>query len=204
MPWIGIFEVLYKGLAIPRCLSADGTNLLLTNGSDETDGKNEDIMLLDLTRKPLELVPVVATPANESDPRLSPDGMWLAYASNSSGREKIYLRFWHGEQRDWKVSSNGGSTPRWAPDGRALYYLDDVRLWAVPLEFSGASSAPRVVLGAPREVMKDISFAEADGYAIGRDGRVAKVELADWERAENHLEVVVGWLSELRRTLAGQ
>jgi hypothetical protein len=73
---------------------------------------------------------------------------------------------------------------------------------AVDLQTSGTGGEATLTLSAPREVLSDLVFAEAGHYAIGPDGRVARIELAEWERAESHLEVVVGWLPELRRILS--
>ena len=197
----GTHELIWTGRLVPECLSADGKTLLLTNEAADSNGNKVDIVQLDLTRKPPELAAVIATPAAESQARLSPDARWLAYGSDSSGRDEVYLRAWPGGGRDWKLSSDGGSVPRWSADSSTLYYLEDVRLMAVPLERSGTGATAQVKVGAAREILTDISFAETESFEIGNDGRVARVELADWERAEARLEVVVGWLEELRRTL---
>jgi hypothetical protein len=99
------------------------------------------------------------------------------------------------------VGSGHVGFPRWGPDGRTLYYLDGVKLMAVELELSAETSEPRVEAREPRELLSNLTFAETNGYWIGEDGRVAMIELAEWERAESRLEVVVGWTEELRRDL---
>jgi len=70
-------------------------------------------------------VPLVATPFSELHPAVSPDGRWLAYASNESGTNEIYVRpFPSTTGGRWQVSNGGGIEPRWSADGRELYYLD--------------------------------------------------------------------------------
>ena len=69
-----------------------------------------------------EPLPLLATPFDERGPTLSPDGNWLAYVSNRSGRHEVYVRpFPEGD--DQQVSSDGGGQPRWRRDGRGLYYV---------------------------------------------------------------------------------
>jgi serine/threonine-protein kinase len=70
-------------------------------------------------------VVLVASPFTELQPAVSPDGRWLAHASNESGRNEVYVRPFPdtGDGR-WQVSTAGGEQPRWAPDGRELFYLD--------------------------------------------------------------------------------
>ena len=197
----GPHELIWTGRLVPECLSADGKILLLTNDAADSNGNKVDIVQLDLARQPPGLAHVLATPANEFEPRLSPDDRWLAFGSDSSGEGEIYVRAWPVGARDWRISSGGGSRPRWSADSRTLYYLENLRLMAVPLELTGTGATAQAKVGAAREVMTDVSFAETETYEIGNDGRVARVELADWERAEAHLEVVVGWLAELRRAV---
>ena len=70
-------------------------------------------------------VPVVASPFSELHPALSPDGKWLAYASNESGTNEVYVRpFPEPGGGRWQVSNGGGSQPVWSPDGRELFFLD--------------------------------------------------------------------------------
>jgi serine/threonine-protein kinase len=71
------------------------------------------------------LVPLVATPAQEFHPALSPDGRWLAYNSNESGVAEVYVRpFPETATAKWQVSTAGGREPAWARSGRELFYLN--------------------------------------------------------------------------------
>jgi len=67
----------------------------------------------------------VATPFTELHPALSPDGHWVAYASNESGAYEVYVRPFPDEGGGrWQVSNGGGTEPLWAPDGRQVFYID--------------------------------------------------------------------------------
>ncbi|MFN2240082.1 MAG: TolB family protein, partial [Thermoanaerobaculia bacterium] len=81
-----------------------------------------DIHLLSLER-PGEDQTLVATSFNETSPRFSPDGRWIAYASDVSGAPEVYVRPFEGKGAAVRVSRDGGSQPRWRGDGRELYFL---------------------------------------------------------------------------------
>src|SRR5262249_9087749 len=90
---------------------------------------------------------VVATPANETSAVISPDGRWLAYVSDVSGPNEIFVRDVSGGGR-WQVSSAGGEEPRWSGSGHELYSRRGTQLLAVSVE-AGAqfrTSEPRVVV----------------------------------------------------------
>jgi eukaryotic-like serine/threonine-protein kinase len=85
-------------------------------------------------------VPVAVSPFTELEPALSPDGRWLAYASNESGVNEVYVRpFPDAQGGRWQISNGGGSEPRWSHDGHELFYLDgDSRMNAAQVR-SGAA-----------------------------------------------------------------
>jgi hypothetical protein len=74
---------------------------------------------LDSARRP---VPLLRSPADEVAPALSPDGRWLAYVSNESGRAEVYVRPFPGMSGRYQVSLDGGTEPAWSPRGRELFY----------------------------------------------------------------------------------
>lgn len=67
--------------------------------------------------------PVLQSVANEVQPRLSPNGQWLAYASDETGTWEVYVRGFGGVQGRWQISRGGGSQPVWRNDGRELFYV---------------------------------------------------------------------------------
>ena len=98
---------------------------------------------------------VVATPASEGQPRVSPDGRWLAYTSNDSGRYEVFVRSLETSSPRQRVSTTGAAITTWAPDGRTLYYtsIADRGLWAAAI-----TTSPSLAVGRPQRL-----FA-ADAY----------------------------------------
>ena len=97
--------------------SPDG-QLLAVNEVTPTTG--QDIWLLRLGDRKAQ--PFLRTPFNEGAPHFSPNGRWLAYASNDSGRYEIYVQPYPGPGGKWQISTEGGNEPVWNPNGRELFY----------------------------------------------------------------------------------
>jgi serine/threonine-protein kinase len=100
--------------------------------------------------------PLLATPANEVSPSLSPDGRWLAYASDESGRYEVYVRSFPDMSQRYQVSPDGGSEPVWSPRGGAIFYR----------------AGPTMMMAAVREapgfqVVRRTPLFSDDGYARG-------------------------------------
>ena len=123
-------------------ISPDGKTFLFTQ---RTPRGNFDIWTMPVNPRG-KAAPLVETPFDEYSPRFSPDGRYMAFASDESGRYEVYvaeLPFSGGKTR---VSAAGGWLPRWSRDGRELFYLAaDLRLMALPVRL-----APTLVLGSPR------------------------------------------------------
>ena len=79
------------------------------------------------------VTPVVAGLFNENTPRFSPDGRWLAYMSDESGRLEIYAQAFPGPGEKYTLSTQGGKEPVWSRDGREIFYRDGDRMMVVPL-----------------------------------------------------------------------
>ena len=116
----------------------DGTRFVVRQVNPKTGA---DLSLLSLASGPgrgttRDARPLVATPFSEQNAEVSPDGAWLAYQSNESGTDEIYVQpFPDVEQGRWQVSTGGGTQPLWAPSGRELFYLaPDGKLMAVPIQ----------------------------------------------------------------------
>jgi len=98
---------------------------------------NFDVMTLTLADK--QLTPLLTSSFRESDPAISPDGHWVAYASNEAGRAEIYVRPYPSGSGRWQVSDNGGAYPRWSGSGRELFYRVDGGLMVASIEADGES-----------------------------------------------------------------
>ncbi len=132
--------------------------------------------------------------------QFSPEGRWVAYASNESGRWEIYVASFPEPGGNWKVSSAGGSEPRWRRDGRELYYLaPDGKLMAV--DVTGGST---FVAGAARPLFQTrrrehISSADLFSYDVSADGQRFLVNTDVGEVTSPPLTVVQNWTTELKR-----
>jgi len=94
-------------------------------------GNGPDIMLLDIRDKSVK--PLLASEAWEDEPEFSPDGRWLAYRSSETGSQEIYVRSMKGTGK-WQISGEGGHEPRWAKDGKRIYFRSGERqMWAADI-----------------------------------------------------------------------
>ena len=163
----------------PSSWSQDGRYLLYFLAQPETRG---DLAVLPMTgdRKPSVLL---ATPQFEVWPRLSPDGRWVAYTSNESGRGEVYVRPFDepgpgggaprlGSGR-WQVSTGGGIMPMWRADGRELYFLGPAgEMMASSIVVNGATLAP----GAPVKLFNTRIVGGGTDDVQGRQYDVARME----------------------------
>jgi serine/threonine-protein kinase len=182
------------GEVVPTDTSRNGT--LVFSQGDQTAARA--IWTLSLTdRKPRE---ILATPAQEHHAMFSPDGCWLAYASNASGRQEIYVRPYpivQGTER--RVSEGGGAGPVWAPDGSALYYRG-----ATSLMVASTPLAPGFVPGRSRALFSTERFrfsGNTSAFDIHPDGkRFVMVTMGDQPpRLPDQINVVLNWFDDLKR-----
>ena len=111
-------------------------------------------------------VPLVATGFTEQEPAVSPDGRWLAYASNESGTNEIYVRpFPATAAARWQVSTGGGEAPRWSPDGRELYFYDG----AQNLLAAGVARSATFEVTGVRPLFQVSGYANLLGFHQGYD-----------------------------------
>jgi eukaryotic-like serine/threonine-protein kinase len=146
---------------------------------------------------------LVATPAEELAPAISPDGRWLAYSSNETGRREIYVRpFPEADRARYQVSTAGGMTPVWNPTGHELFYVDAAEnLVSVPL-VAGTSfqTGPPHVLFPLADYFTGAYQPE---YEVSRDGQRF---LMIRQEAGTGLGVVVvlHFLDDLKRRMAAR
>lgn len=156
----------------------------------EAGKKKMDLWMMPLdTRKPQVLL---ATDFNEVSPVVSPDGRWLAYGSDQSGRGEIYVTSFPKPSGSTQVSTEGGSSPRWMPDSRAIVYEIDRKFFIVPIE-----SGPRPRAGRPRLLFEG---PYDDEFSITGDGRFAIVKEGPHPTATQFI-VVLNWAEELKQRL---
>jgi Tol biopolymer transport system component len=132
----------------PRDVSPDGTVLLYEELSAANRG---DLKVLSLTgeRRTRDFL---ASPFDEDEGTFSPDGRWVAYVSDESGRKEIFVASFPDPARRIRVSSEGGTQPRWSRDGRELFYLaKSYTMMSAPFDSSGAgpTSTPSPLFDVP-------------------------------------------------------
>ena len=114
------------------------------------------------------MIPFLATPFNEGDPNLSPNGRFLAYSSNESGRFEVYVQRFPEGGGKVQVSAQGGVQPRWRGDGRELYYVEGETLLAVAV-----TSAPDFSVGKAVRLFEQKGITRDGGqqYDVSADGQ---------------------------------
>ncbi len=180
--------------AAPSVWSAAG-ELILTAVSNATP----DISVIPVTGDGLPQN-LVVTEYAEFDPALSPDGHWLAYASNRTGRNEVWVQS-YPDGIAMRISSNGGFEPRWSPDGRELYYLQGIAVMAVAVQtVDEFSFAAPVQLFSGSYLMQPSSLLMS--YDVARDGRFLMIEVpsgASEIAPSLGIVVVQNWTEELKR-----
>ncbi|HEY6148426.1 MAG TPA: hypothetical protein VIZ69_12030, partial [Thermoanaerobaculia bacterium] len=154
-------------------------------------------LTLDRDRKP---VPFLKTAYGVSHGQFSHDGKWVAYASNESGRWEIHVAPFPEPGGNWRVSSAGGSEPRWREDGKELYYIaPDGKMMAVEMrDGSPIEAGPARPLFQTRR-REHISSADLFSYDVSADGQRFLVNTDVGELASPTLTVVLNWTAESKR-----
>ena len=147
------------------------------------------------------------TDANEMSPEFSPDGRWLAYVSNESGREEVYAQPYPGPGERQLISNNGGEQPSWAPNGRELFYVQRepgnrvLKLLAVRV-----NAAPEFQASVPHTVFEhtDLGIAWGRSYDVSPDGQrflIALTKDPSTALAPAQMIFVQNWFDELKRVV---
>jgi Tol biopolymer transport system component len=171
--------------------SADGTTVVFTAQRPES---NWDIDSVDVATG--RATPFLSTPFLDVQGQLSPDGRWLAYASDESGRLEVYVRPFPSGDGKWPISTAGGQQPRWRADGRELFYLaPDGTLMAIGVNaattFAAGLPAPLFVIAVP-----DNSPQFGRDYTVSPDGQRFLVNSS--ANGRTGATVVLNWTSTLQ------
>jgi eukaryotic-like serine/threonine-protein kinase len=144
------------------------------------------------------LTPLAATTFAERMPAISPDGRWIAYHSNETGHYEVYVRPFASGGGRVQISTDGGTEPRWAHDGKRLFYRGHGSFRVANLAIAGSA----ITVTSRDSLFEDRFFTESGGrpgYDVHPDGKHLVV-LRD-ASGKQSIVVVVNWLTELRGRL---
>jgi Tol biopolymer transport system component len=195
----GIAEQLWKtdDFQSAAGFSPDGLQLLFDS---QRRGGNRDIGVLNLNGDRQERLLTNTATFSEQNGTISPDGTWVAYQSNDSGRNEVYLSAYPNmETARHLVSTGGGTRPVWARSGRELVYLtEDGMMMAVDIE-----TRPVLKIGSPTQLFQGAYFRGLTGrtFDVSADGQRSLMikEAVPSAEAAPRIIIVENWLDELKR-----
>ena len=172
-------------------------------------GTNFDIMTLSIEGnekagwKPGEPKPFVNSAFNEAAPVFSPDGRWLAYASNESGSFEVYVRPFPSGEGKWQISTGGGLFSKWSHNGKELFYrTKDSKIMMVTYTASGDSfRADKPQLWSPGQFTDRGGAYNFDLHPDGKRFAVLKTPSAEQTAAVNKVSFIFNFFDEIRRKL---
>ena len=140
---------------------------------------------------------VAQTAFEERDGEVSPDGKWMAYRNNESGRWEIYITAFPGGGAKWQVSTSGGTNPRWRRDGKELFFLDpSENIVAVDVN----TSANAVKLGVPHNLFRALAIQPEYGpFDVTADGKKFLLNSGSLTEGSTPFILVQNWPAELKK-----
>ena len=195
---------------VPSSWTPDGKELAFTRGFSATGG-NTDIYVVSLDR-PNDLRAVVATNATEMFPEFSPDGKWLAYVSDESGRLTLYVQPYPGPGPRITVTSEGPPTePAWSKNSNELFYRSGPRMYSIRFKISGNDFVPEKPALLFQQPPLGVGTTVRASYDVAPDGRFllnqAIPEGVDDRNRRifpSTLRVILNWNDEVTRLIDNQ
>jgi Tol biopolymer transport system component len=180
---------------------ADAGKLLVFEESSPDTGSDIGVVPIDGERVPHL---IIHGPSFEGRPSVSPDGRWIAYESNVTGRSEIYVQPFPGLQSRWQISTDGGTSPIWSPTGNEVFYRRQNAVLSVPVARQGDTFRY-----GNSTVLFEQAYVEEDeqrtgrSYAVSPDGQ-RFLMMRDTERRTQEIVVIRNWASEIERRLASR
>ena len=144
--------------------------------------------------------PFLQTTANLGTPQFSPDGRWMAYVSNESGRDEIYVQPYPGPGGKWQISTDGGNEPVWNRNERELFYRNGDKMMAVEI-----ATEPNFSAGKPKALFQGQQVSDTSvplpEFDVSPDGQrfLMLKPVAQEQAAPTQINVVLNWTEELKR-----
>jgi len=183
----------------PWSITRDGSRLI---AGEMRPGSGQDISLLGLDAD-RRLDPLIVAPDVQSNAELSPDGRWIAYQSGESRDNQVYVRPFPDVQAGrWQISTDGGTRPVWARNGKELFFLGrDQRVYAVAIETSGGFSAGNPTVAVNTPYFTGPSTRTFDVSPDSQKFLMIKAEAGQTSLAPT-IVLVVNWATDLRQRMS--
>jgi len=191
----GIYRVAADGSSAPQLIRETSVNshVTATAGDYAAVTVNDPLTSTDLwllkLRDHNEMLVFKRTDATERQGSLSPDGHWLAYASNESGRSEIYVEPVPGPGGRWQISNDGGEQPRWVRHGREILYRNGTKMMSVSVQVQPVFRAGKASQLFDRRFDRGGSVA---GYDVTPDGQTFVMTRSE-HASPTEVRVVIGW-----------
>ncbi len=184
----------------PWSWSSDGRYLAMGEASENLAKWNIAVLSMEGDHA---IKPLLHEEYNEAQPKISPDGRYMAYMSDESGQARIYVRpFPDVNKGKWQISTGYGESPLWSPDGRELFYISNEGAVEVPVDTKTAFNAgkPRLLFRGPYLS----GYGESPAWDISPDGKrflmiKQPVSAAAAPEAARKINIVLNWLEELKQ-----
>ena len=181
-------EPIFSGRAFesPQDEAPDGQSLIVQNTN-----RSGDVWSLPLHGDG-KLAPLIATSAGERSARISPDGRWLAYGSDESGRFEVYVRHFPVTDEKWQVSMRGGGWPYWRGDGKEIFFVGvDGFLMAAPVSAAGGSFSSGTPVPLFQTRFRNLTTLRQ--YAVSSDGKRFLLVFPAQDPASSPMRVLLNW-----------
>jgi serine/threonine protein kinase len=185
------------GIDTPNIVCSDWSpdgSYVIASVPQQTTG--DDLWLVPFSgdRKPFKFL---GPPSDQIHANFSPDGRFVAYTSNESGRFQVYVQTFPLSDRKWQVSTDGGYEPRWRGDGREIYYLsEDRKLMAVAVGAGPSFAVPKTLFQT--RVPEGVTSRRTH-YVPSRDGQRFLVNTQSSDASPNPITVVLNWQADLKK-----
>jgi serine/threonine-protein kinase len=178
----------------PGSFSPDGKVLVFTE-VDPSTGRDIWSLPMESDSSPQSFL---STAAHEWEPRFAPKGQLVAYTSDESGQNEVYVRPYPAGPGVWQISNQGGRDPLWAPDGKTLFYRNGPKMMAVAVETEPTFTPgrPSILFDEGEYGLHPPGFINHDISPDGRQFLMIKDETAS---EQTQINVILNWFEELKR-----